>query len=380
MPRVRPESGRPSLKTARTVAWSVAGLGVLAAIWLAWRAEPALPTPTVETVARAPAVPAQSVPASRAGVDAPVPASAVAHLANDPRCVIKDTPPTTSADASADSNSPVPAPVVDPRAQASRARLLARLAGSADPYANAVALWLDVDVDSDENHLAERRRGLAAMAASSQDPGLYSLALRTCWRRLDHACQALSARRWSELDPDNAMPWMMMLDEAATRQDVSGVEEALFHVTHARRLAERPLAPLKPIVDAAGDDPESMVAARSLAIDAIGISAAQVAPIAYTACARATAADANLWQQCVAMVDVLEHRSDTLMARGAGARMDRRLTGNVEPGQRLSTQARALLALELAATSSCDDLRAKLAVMRRMAVEGEVAVARDLAR
>ena len=117
-----------------------------------------------------------------------------------------------------------------------------------------------------------------------------------------------------------------------------------------------------------------------MAVEAIGISAAQVGPVAYTACRQATSADANLWQQCTAMVDLMEHRSDSLIARLIGAGIDKRMTGNAKPGQQLAVQMDRFMKLDLASTSSCDDLRAKLAVMRRLAVEGEAAVARDLAR
>ncbi|MCK9688813.1 hypothetical protein [Scleromatobacter humisilvae] len=364
------------------MAWSVAGLLIVAAIWLARRAEPALPTATAETVARAPAVPAQSVPASRARVDAPVPASAVAHLANDPRCVIKDPPKTISADASADSGSPVPAPAVDPRAQASRARLLARLAGSADPYANAVAVWLDVDVESDEAHLAGRERKLASMAASTRDPRLYSLALRSCWRHPAHPCDpGLSARRWTELEPANALPWLMMFDEAAERGDLSGMHEAMFHVTQARRLAERADAPLQPILDAASGDVDSLVAARALAERAIGISAAEVGTYGVTACSRATTANANVWQQCLGLADLITRRSDSLLAISLGETLHQRLTGEPKSAERAAALDRMLKAqAALLAASNCDELRDELAVLRRMAIEGEAAVLQDLAR
>lgn len=278
----------------------------------------------------------------------------------------------------ADTRWPMP-PTLDPREQAARARLLARMSESLDPYTNAVAIWLDTGVDGDDGRLAQRRRRLAAVAASTRNPRLYALALRTCWSRPGLECHSLTPRRWSELEPDNAAPWMLMLDEAVANEDVSGIEEALFHITHARRLAERPLAPLQPIVDAATKDPESLAAAHAMAIEAIGLQAAQVSPIAYTACTRVTPAVANIWQQCVAMVDVLEHRSDTLMARSAGAAIERRLTGNAEPTREVAAQRDRLAAFELGSTSSCADLHAKLAVLRRMAVEGDVAVAADLA-
>ncbi len=66
--------------------------------------------------------------------------------------------------------------------------------------------------------------------------------------------------------------------------------------------------------------------------------------------------------------------------RDDDGQVDRRLTGNVEAGKQVSAQRSRLLALELAWTSRCDDLRAKLSVIHRMAIEGDVAVVQDLDR
>lgn len=246
------------------------------------------------------------------------------------------------------------------------------LRASADPYANAVAVWLNIGDGNDDR--AARERQLAAMAMSTRDPRLYALALRTCWRRPSQECQSLSARRWSELEPNNAMPWLMMMDEAALNQDISGLQEALYHATHAQHLAERAQAPLQAIVDVASDDPSSLVAARSLAIDAIGIAAAQVGPASVMACREATPRDANLWQECTAMVDLLEHRSDSLFARMVGATIDKHQTGNGAAATQVAAQMHQLTALDLASSSSCSDLHGKLSLMRRMAVDGEIAV------
>jgi len=242
---------------------------------------------------------------------------------------------------------------------------------SADPYANAVAVWLNTGDDNEDR--AARDRHLAALAASTRDPRLYALALRTCWRKLSHECRSLSARRWSELDPNNAMPWLMMMDEVALHQDILGFQEALYHATHAQHLAARAQAPVQAIVDAASDDPSSLVAARSLAIDAVGIAAAQFGPASVMACRQATPADANLWQECTSMVYLLEHRSDSLFARMVGATIDKHQTGNGEPAERIAAQMHQLTALDLASSSSCSDLRAKLSLMRRIAVDGEMA-------
>jgi hypothetical protein len=293
------------------------------------------------------------------------------RIVEDPRCIIRSTPASEGAEA--DTSGAIHETLAA-SGGASRERLMQRLRSSHDPYANAVAVWLDVDDDSE--HLAARDRQLAVMAASTRDPRLYALALRACWHKASRACQSLSPRRWSELDPQNAMPWLMMMDEAATSQDVSGFQEALYHATHAQRLAERAQAPVQAIVDAASDDPSSLVAARSLAIDAIGIAAAQVGPASIDACRNATPSDANLWQECTAMVDLLEHRSDSLFARMVGAAIDKRQTGNEEPAKQVAAQMQQLAALDLASSSNCSDLRGKLSLMRRMAVDGETAIHR----
>jgi hypothetical protein len=57
-----------------------------------------------------------------------------------------------------------------------------------------------------------------------------------------------------------------------------------------------------------------------------------------------------------------------------GATIDKRQTGNTGPAERVAAQMRQLTALDLASSSSCADLRLKLSLMRRMAVDGEMAV------
>lgn len=348
----------------------IASLVVIGWYWLA--SQPA-PTRDVHSPSLAP--PTENLSATErpalSSSESSAPNSAPRKIVEDPRCVIQTTPSPEVADASTP-DSPHAETAATASANASRERLMQALRTSADPYANAVAVWLNIGDDNGDR--AARERQLAAMAASTHDPRLYALALRACWRKQSQECQSLSARRWSELEPNNAMPWLMMMDEAALHQDISGLQDALYHATHAKHLAERAQAPLQAIVDGASDDPSSLVAARSLAIDAIGIAAAQVGPASMMACRNATPADANLWQECTAMVDLLEHRSDSLFARMVGATIDKRQTGNDRAATQVAAQMHQMTALDLASSSSCSDLRGKLSLMRRMAVDGEIAV------
>jgi hypothetical protein len=108
---------------------------------------------------------------------------------DDARCIVKASPAPAEIDAGA-GDEPFQAPprgVV--RQDTARERILARLRSSPDPYANAVAVWLDVHDNA--MRIADRARKLAAMAASTHEPRRYSLALRTCWWPTDGQCGSL---------------------------------------------------------------------------------------------------------------------------------------------------------------------------------------------
>ena len=72
-------------------------------------------------------------------------------------------------------------------------------------------------------------QSLARLAVASRDPGAYALALYGCrLNRDDGACAQLSAERWSELEPDNAVPWFYRAEDAASRKDEAALSEACF--------------------------------------------------------------------------------------------------------------------------------------------------------
>jgi hypothetical protein len=363
-------------RTIRT-AGTRAVLAVLAAVllWLAWPAPPPAPAPA----ARLNAVQRSTPPPARFGSPerAPV-AAAVVPLARaeatsaDARCIVE---PARAPDRSG-ADGVDPTPPVDAALLAARRRIESNLRASPDPYANAVAVWLDVPPgdDADGRLAAERRRRLAALAASTRDPRLYALALRACWRPAGDGCASLNPRQWAALDPGNAMPWTLLMDEAAAHDDLSGLQEALFHVTTSSRIDERDEAPVAAIIDAAQDDDANLAAALAMSTDAIGISAAQVGPVALGACRYASPADANIYQQCLAMRDLLENRSDSTVLRLIGAGIDRRLTGDAAPGQRLAARLARWNERLAPSSTGCADLRAKLGWLRRLAVDGRFEV------
>ena len=110
-------------------------------------------------------------------------------------------------------------------------RIDGALRASADPFDRAVADWLDA---LDALAPPERMARLVEDAVSTADARVYALAFRTC--RLPRevpaggSCDALSARRWAELDRGNALPWVYVYAQARQSGDVSAQQEAMTRI------------------------------------------------------------------------------------------------------------------------------------------------------
>lgn len=257
------------------------------------------------------------------------------------------------------------------------------LRASRDPYANAVAIWLNIPLDEQADGAvseAERRRRLAALANATTDPRIYALAFRTCRGSSEDGCHVLSARRWAELDADNAMPWAFLLEEAATRGDVSGQEEAMFHMAAARGLADRELAQVQPVIGSSDGSAGDLMAAEGLSTMAIGIAAAWPWPKALMGhCDAAAIADANRAQLCAKFADVMFDHADSFIGRLSGASLTRRLTGDASRG----ATANAELTLWNAAWArpkevTCDTVKGQLTLLTQAANGGPQAALRAL--
>jgi hypothetical protein len=244
----------------------------------------------------------------------------------------------------------------------------AALAASGDEFARALALALREDP-----------AGAAALAQRSADPRVYALAWQLCGGRQElAACQQLSLRRWAQLDPGNAWPWLELLEEAQRRQDASGIEEALHHALRARRVdggqgllsggvAERLPAQAPPggrfmlQVELIG---------RELAAPIDGIGAA------LRTCSAAALKDANRRQSCGTLARLLmsEGRSllDVSVGIGIGERVGLDARQMPVTSAQLKQAQQALLELMPPEEStSCRGLQALDGWVRERARDGE---------
>ncbi|MGA0609489.1 hypothetical protein [Caldimonas sp. KR1-144] len=238
----------------------------------------------------------------------------------------------------------------------------------------------------------ETRDLLAAMAARTHDPQVYALAWSACTTTLGPrasmgaACAALRTAQWSRLDPDNGLPWLVALEQAAERGQAAEFDDALYRLGQARRIEQgfgRAAATLLSLP--LPELPEGLQALAAL--DAIGIE--QVAlpgwPALQQACGGARLADPNRRTLCQAVAERLVHDADTQGLLGLGLALGRELGWPAERLADLEAErkdaADALTAqLPSGHPTTCDGVAALRSHFQRVATLGEVGAARQALR
>lgn len=343
-----------------------------------------LPTQSARALRGAAAASAPATPVSAVATIAPVPVAASAAPV-DASCTLEPREAIETRRAAADElddGDDDPAEPAGPRHSAAfiaaRQRILGAMRAGPDAYARAVAVWLDAAATPEAAR--QRQLSLAEMARTMSDPRIYALAFRTCGTRgPNDGCQMLSVRRWAALDPGNATPWLYALDDAVRAADVSGQEEALFHVANSSRFDDRFHAPIGPIVGTAGTEGAEPPAAYALAVDAIGLSAAQISHELTLSqlCRLSAPTDANRQQLCGAAARLLAEHSDTLLGHMLGVSLDAHLTGDTSRLERMRATPLDPIFKELDDPGSCAQLRRGLQVLRRLATVGETGLVRE---
>jgi hypothetical protein len=119
----------------------------------------------------------------------------------------------------------------------------AALTDSGSLEARAVGLLLNTkfpgtDVSAPVSEQA--RDDLVQLAAGSGDPAVYALAYYEC--NLDAqgppggACQRISLKRWTQIDSDNAVPWLLLAAKAHANNNTAEESEAYSRAVQARRM------------------------------------------------------------------------------------------------------------------------------------------------
>lgn len=204
--------------------------------------------------------------------------------------------------------------------EALRQRLSQRLRSSAEPFEQQLGLQLGRDYSA-----------AAEQARLSAEPSVYRLALQACLQPgagpRTPSCEQLSAQRWAQLEPDNALPWLLLGQEAQARGDRSGLEQALYRAAHADRLVPAPGQLSTAVADRLPADAEPLarggllmeLMAREFSGALNGIS---LVPLVCTA---QTLRDANRRQVCQSLARLLLGQGRSLMELGLGLAVAERL-------------------------------------------------------
>ena len=80
---------------------------------------------------------------------------------------------------------------------------------------------------------------LAVLAATTTDADIYAAAFYQCQRKTTAACAPITIGRWTELDPDNAVPWMIAALIAVENNDDAKQDAAFKRAAEATKYNQR---------------------------------------------------------------------------------------------------------------------------------------------
>jgi hypothetical protein len=285
-----------------------------------------------------------------------------------------------------------PPPLIKPAGPgyvAATQRIDASLRGSGDPYARAVADWLNVgDAKSPDDRIA----ALVNDAASTRDPRVYSIAYHACrpfgvGATPAPACALLSARRWVALDPGNGVPWLAAFSDAHAQGDAEGQREALFHMASSTRWHEG-YADAPAVVGAQLQDDDASAAANfDLAVKAMTASLTLWPSSLAATCKDKAGGDADRAQQCVAIAHLMYDQADTIMDHMLGGAVYLQATGDPSLREAAHADYRRISAAVASAASAadtaasgvsgCADYRTLGKLFKRGSEIGELAALRE---
>lgn len=163
---------------------------------------------------------------------------------------------------------------MDRRVAKAAATWIATLRNSDDLVVRAAGLLLDGHTVGDRtvtSMSATSGNALVQLAASA-DPAVYALAFEMCdtyrttreYSAMKTECDQLSAARWSQIDPGNAVPWLIRARDALAEGNASAEADAIARAAQATQVnayGDRLMKSLRPLM------PTTVPAAEHVALE-----------------------------------------------------------------------------------------------------------------
>jgi len=304
-------------------------------------------------------------------------------------------PATSDADAAADGCAPGAAIVNDlddpdmdkrlaARIRTAKERFLGALNQSSDRREQALGLMLQHFEATRPPHRdgSAALDALARLAADSADPAVYEMALLTCGKAQTRSgvsgCDGISATRWTEIDPDNAVSWLTSASEAKQLNDT--VNEALdLHRAAASQRFDNYSTSLLAMAQPAMPKDLTRLEEYYLDVDVIGVASAMVLPYgrAIQDCQAASGSDGDS-NDCDRIAERMVADGRTMIDLAIASHLGEKAGW---PAQRLSDLKRERAALTMVALGiprdfttpqSCHDAVRDIQRAKRWSAVGEL--------
>jgi hypothetical protein len=270
---------------------------------------------------------------------------------------------------------------------------LSTLQNSGDLRARVAGFLLEGKVtggDSLRPVTEQTRNEVVQLAEGAGDPAVYAMALSMCdasaTTDADSACRQLSLQQWARMDPDNAVPWLLLAGKARTRRDSTAEADAFSHAAAARKIdsySDSVFAFAEPEL------PQDVTPLERffLATEVIGVEAAIRLPqysVASQHCSSDAMQNSNVRQQCNSLAELLVTKGTNLLDLGIGKTIGARAGWPTKRVNELVQEQHALMQAIMQQTPSdndelwtCDAVSRVNAFMVQRVQQGELGAARD---
>ena len=227
------------------------------------------------------------------------------------------------------------------------------------------------------------RDALALLAQSTSDPTVYAWAVAACGQaRGAAACQLVSTAQWARLDPQNAVPWLVVAEEAREQGDTAAVDDAMFHVASAVRYDAGEARIASTLLDHVPAGEANLLGADWMAAEGITFSQADSSfewPILQY-CHAKLLEDPNRRDLCDRIANLAAERSTSLATRSLAFGIGKRLGWPSERFRTFDAGRRAFYSATAQRTmfegsASCDWAQKQIARFREWGELGEADMA-----
>jgi len=234
----------------------------------------------------------------------------------------------------------------------------------------------------------QNRDELVALAVGAGDPGVYAMALEACGAYSTPqggTCQQLSVSAWARLDPDNAMPWMLMAGKAQARNDTAAATQYFERAAEAKKI-DSYYESLFAWSESELPNDVSALGRWYLTTQSLGVAATLVPPYAPAMryCSGTALEDDQIRERCATVAELMVSSGTTVLEYAMGVSLGARTGWSPARVSELTEQLDAWMQVsmldeetETGMEWSCAAVEQNNAQMRRRVQAGELRALRE---